>query len=118
MANRSRITYHVDVMRKYARSLEVSQRVCGIFWFVVCQETVIQEDIVSSYCQLVGMLLVYSAYYVELSACKHHVVAPFVLYIEHLFVRFNIPVVIVFILDRGLVKDLSRADVIVTAETA
>jgi uncharacterized YccA/Bax inhibitor family protein len=113
----SQVTYHVDIMRKHPRSFEISQWTCGILRFIVCQETIVQEHIVAPYGKLIGILLVYAAYDVEVSTRKHHVIVAFVLGIRHLFVWFNVPIVIVFILDRGLVKDLSRADVIVAAET-
>jgi hypothetical protein len=105
-------------MRKHPRSLEIPQRTCGILRFVVCQETIVQEHIVAPYCKLVGILLVYAAYDVEVSACKHHVIVVFVLDVCHLFVWFDVPIVIVFVLDRSLVKDLGRANMVVAAETA
>lgn len=105
-------------MRKYPSSLDVSQGACSILRLVLRQKTVIQKGIVSSNAQLVRILEVYPTYDVELFARKHRILVARILRVHHLFVRMNVPVVVVFVLHCCFVEDLRRADMVVATETA
>jgi hypothetical protein len=60
----------------------------------------------------------YAPYNAKFFARKHCIVVPHVLRVEHFFIRLYIPIVVVLIFDRGFVKDLSGADMIVACETS
>jgi len=107
----------MDIMGENARDLEIPQGACGILGFIICQETFVDESIMSPDCKLIGMLIVYTTDDVELLACKHIVSVVPILRVEHFLVRLNIPIVIILNFNRCFIEDLSWANVIDAAET-
>lgn len=102
-------------MREDSGCLWVPQRTCCVLRLVSSQEAIIQERIVAPDAKLVGILKVDTANEFELFARNHGVLS--VLAIDHLIIGLDVPIVVIFVFDRGLVEDLCRTDVIVAGET-
>jgi hypothetical protein len=106
----------MDEVRKHSCSLWVSQWARCILWLITRQETVIQKGIIAPDADLTGVLKVYAANNLKLLAGNQRVLSVTVLSIDHLFVGLHVPIVIVLVFDRGLVKDLRGADMVAASE--
>lgn len=105
-------------VRKDSGCLWIPQWARSVFRFVSCQETIVQECVVASDAKFTGVFEVYATDDFELLA-RHHRVLPIPVFsVKHLLVRLYIPVIVVFVFDRGFVEDISGADVIVASEAA
>lgn len=110
-------TYYMDEVRKDSCCLGVPQRTCSILRFVSCQKTIIQERIITPDTELVDVLKVYASNDLKLLTCNHGVLVVSFFSIEHFFVRLHVPIIIVFVFDRGFVENLGWADVVVASES-
>lgn len=106
----------MNEVRKHSGCLWVSQRARCVLWLVPCQQPVVQECIITPDTELAEILKVYATDDRKLFACNHRVFIVPVLSVEHLFVRLHIPIVIIFVFNRGLVEDFRWADVVVTSK--
>jgi hypothetical protein len=107
----------MDKVRKDASCLWVSQWARCVLWLVLRQKTVVQERVVTSDAKLAGVLKVYATDDIELLAGDHCVLSVSIFLINHLPVRLDIPVIVVFVFDRGFVKDLRWADMVAASES-
>jgi hypothetical protein len=108
--------YHMDIVSKDTCCFDVSQGACSVLWLVMRQEPLVYERVVSSDCKLIGVLEVYATHYLKFLAVHHCVLVILVFDVKHFFVRLHVPVIIVFVFNRGIVKDLSGTDMVVASE--
>lgn len=111
-----RTTYHMNEMCEDSGCFWIPQRTCCILRLVLRQETIIQECIIASDTDLTGVFEMNTANKLELFVCHHGVL--FVFAVDHFVVRLHIPVIIVFILDRGLIEYLRWTDMVVASKSA
>lgn len=104
-------------MREHSSGLDVSQGTGGILRLVISQEAIVQKCIVSSNAELVRVFEVYPPNDVELLARKHFILVALIVGVQHLLVRLNVPVIVVFVFHCGFVEHLSRTDMIVATKT-
>jgi hypothetical protein len=109
--------YHMDIVSKDTRCFDVPQGACSVLRFVMSQEPLVDERVVSSNCKLIGVLEVYATHYLKFFAFHHCVPIILVFDVKHFFVRLHVPVIVVFVFDRGIVKDLSGTDMVIASET-
>jgi len=106
----------MDEVRKYPCRPWVFKRVGSLFGYVVTQDALVNEGVISAYAQHIAIFEMDSPDETEVFTHDQGVVVVINVCIRHLLVRVNIPVLVVDFFDGGFIEDLCRASVIFSSE--